>query len=190
MKNLVVTLGREFGCNAREIGRELAARLNVRFYDRELVDRAALRASISSEFTGDDDSFDYGMDKCFYTEKAIAAQGFVIRDIANHEPCVLLGRCADYFLEEFPGVLNAFVYAPLPYRINHISIAYGLERRAAEKLITKIDGKRHQYYRYVTGRDRGDRHGRNILIDVEKFGIQGTVDLLYNACMLLEMDRN
>lgn len=185
MKKIVVTLGREFGCNAREIGRELAARLNIKFYDHELVDRAALRAGISNEVNFSNNEFDYGMDKCFYTEKAISAQGYVIREIANHESCVLLGRCSDYFLEEFPSVIHAFVYAPLPYRINHISKAYDIDRKAAEKLIEKIDAKRHSYYRYVTGRNRGDRHGRNIMVDVDKFGIEGSVDLIYHATMIL-----
>jgi cytidylate kinase len=185
MKKVIVTLGREFGCNAREIGRQLAAKLGVGFYDHELVDRAALRAGISGGMVLNNDDFDYGMDKCFYTEKAIEAQGFVIRDIANHESCVLLGRCSDFFLAEFPSVLHAFVYAPLPYRIHHVSEAYKLDGRAAEKLIAKIDEKRHSYYRYVTGRNRGDRHGRNLMIDVEKFGIEGTVELICQACRRL-----
>jgi CMP/dCMP kinase len=187
MKKVVVTLGREFGCNAREVGRELAAKLGVTFYDRELVDRAALRAGISNGIASDGDEFDYGMDKSFYSEKAIQAQGYIIREIANHESCVLLGRCSDYFLEEFPSVLHVFIYAPLVYRINHIAESYNLDKKAAEKLIAKIDTKRHSYYRFVTGRDRGDRHGRNLMIDVEKFGIPGTVDLMYHACTILEL---
>jgi CMP/dCMP kinase len=185
MKKIVITLGREFGCNAREIGRQLAAKLGVTFYDHELVNRAALRAGISNEIVQTGDDFDYGMDKSFYTEKAIEAQGYVIRDIANHESCVMLGRCSDFFLSEFPSVLNIFVYAPLSFRINHIAEAYNLDKKAAEKLIAKIDSKRHSYYRYVTGRDRGDRHGRNLMIDVEKFGIPGTVELIYQACTQL-----
>lgn len=185
MTKVVVTLGREFGCNAREIGRRLAAKLGVAFYDHELVDRAALRAGISNEQVQKWDDFDYGMDKRFYTEKAIEAQAFVIRDIADRESCVLLGRCSDFFLAQFPSVLHAFVYAPLPYRISHVSEAYKLDMKAAGKLIAKIDSKRHAYYRFVTGRNRGDRHGRNLMIDVEKFGIDGTVDMIYSACVKL-----
>ena len=82
----------------------------------------------------------------------------------------MLGRCADYFLSEFGTTLNAFVYAPLPYRIKHIAEAYGLSEKDAKKMIKQIDRRRHNYYRYVTGKNRGDRHGRNIMIDVEMFG--------------------
>src|SRR5574344_374113 len=196
MKKIVITLGREFGCNAREIGRQLAAKLGVPFYDRELVERAAARAGISGDLvsktkgngTVEDsfmDEFGYGSTASFFSEKAIEAQGYVIRELANASSCVMLGRCADYFLEEFPRVLHAFVYAPLEYRVRHISECYNLDRRKAEKLITKIDKKRHAYYKYVTGRNRGDRHGRNIMIDVEKFGISGTVNLIYQACLQL-----
>jgi CMP/dCMP kinase len=185
MKKIVITLGREFGCNAREIGRQLASRLGITFYDHELVNKAARRAGISNEIVSTGNDFDYGMDKSFYTEKAIEAQGYVIRDIANHESCIMLGRCSDFFLSEFPSVLNIFVYAPVSYRINHIAEAYKLDKKAAEKLIAKIDAKRHSYYRYVTGRNRGDRHGRSLMIDVEKFGIQGTVELIHHACIQL-----
>jgi CMP/dCMP kinase len=196
MKRLVVTLGREFGCNAREIGRQLAAKMGVPFYDRELVEQAAARAGISGDLTAKNNGngsvedsflseFGYGSTASFFTEKAIEAQGYVIRQLANEQSCVMLGRCSDFFLAEFPSVLNAFVYAPLEYRIRHISDCYNLDRKKAEKMIAKIDKSRHRYYKYVTGRNRGDRHGRNIMIDVEKFGIEGTVTLIYQACMAL-----
>lgn len=192
MKKYVITIGREFGCNAREIGRQVAAKLGIKFYDKELVDMAAEKAGVASSFfKGNDEhpgvkesfltEFGYGAGASFYSETAIQAQGWVIRKIANTESCVMLGRCADYWLQEFGTTLNAFVYAPLEYRIDHISSAYGLDRKMAEKMIKKIDKRRHNYYKYVTGHARGDRHGRNLMIDVEMFGIEATVDLICDA---------
>ena len=192
MKKFVITIGREFGCNAREIGRQLAARLGIPFYDKELVDRAARLAGVNADFYGKSDEhpgikesffteFGYGASSSFYSENAIRAQAFVIRQIANTESCVMLGRCADYFLSEFGTTLNAFVYAPLPYRMKHISEGYNLSEKDAKKMIKQIDRRRHNYYRYVTGKNRGDRHGRNIMIDVEMFGVEGAVELIYQA---------
>lgn len=195
MKRFVITIGREFGCNAREIGRQVAAKLGVKFYDKELVDLAAERARVSEEplskvpeqhpviydnfFT----EFGYGATKEFYSAKAVDAQAYVIRKIANTESCVMLGRCSDYFLQEFGNTLNAFVYAPLPYRVHHISEAYNLTSDEALKMIKKIDKYRHNYYKYVTGHDRGDRHGRNLMIDVDMFGVDGAVNLIYSAAI-------
>jgi len=194
MKHFVITIGREFGCNAREIGRQLAAKLNVKFYDKELVDLAAQKAGVSEDVFSNADEhpgimesfyteFGYGATRSFYSGRAIDAQAYVIRKIANTESCVMLGRCADYFLQEFGTTLNAFVYAPLSYRIQHISEAYDLTPREAEKMIKKIDKKRHNYYKFVTGHNRGDRHGRNLMIDVEMFGVEGTVELIYQAAI-------
>lgn len=192
MKRFVITIGREFGCNAREIGRQVAASLGIKFYDKELVDMAARRAGVSSSFYDNSDEhpgvkesflteFGYGASHAFYSESAIEAQAYVIRTLANTESCVMLGRCSDYFLQEFGTTLNVFVYAPLPYRIDHISTAYNLTPKEAAKMIDRIDKRRHSYYKYVTGHARGDRHGRNLMIDVEMFGIEGTVSLICEA---------
>ncbi|WP_178842185.1 AAA family ATPase [uncultured Treponema sp.] len=194
MKHFVVTIGREFGCNAREIGRQLAAKLGVKFYDRELVELAAQKAGVDDEVFGSADEqpgvlqnffteFGYGSTRAFYSGKAIEAQAYVIRKIANSESCVMLGRCADYFLQEFGTTLNAFVYAPLSYRIAHVSEAYGLTTEESEKMIKKIDRRRHKYYKFVTGHNRGDRHGRNLMLDVEMFGVEGTVNLIHSAVL-------
>lgn len=192
MKKFVITIGREFGCNAREIGRQVAARLGVKFYDKELVDLAAQKAGVNGEVFGKSDEhpgvtenfyteFGYGASRTYYSEKAVDAQAYVIRKIANTESCVMLGRCADYWLKEFGTTMNAFVYAPLEYRIQHISQAYDLTPKESQKMIKKIDKQRHNYYKYVTGHGRGDRHGRNIMIDVEMFGVEGAVNLICEA---------
>ena len=195
MKRYIITIGREFGCNAREIGRQLAAKLGVKFYDRELVDLAAKRVGVNSNYFADSDEHDkvkdsfyaefgYGLATSFYSEKAIEAQAWVIREIANRESCIMLGRCADYFLSEFGNILSVFVYAPIDYRIKHISESYHLSSINAEKMIKRIDRQRHNYYEYVAGKGRGDRHGKHLMLDVEMFGIEGTVDLIYHALNL------
>ncbi len=195
MRHFVITIGREFGCNAREIGRQVAAELGVKFYDKELVDLAAAKAGVdkvtfgtSDEHPGVTDNFQtefgYGITNSFYSGRAVDAQAYVIRKIANTESCVMLGRCADYFLQEFDTTLNTFVYAPLPYRVTHISQAYDLTPGEAKKMIAKIDKRRHRYYKYVTGKNRGDRHGRNLMIDVEMFGVEGAVKLIVDAAKL------
>ncbi|MEA4816337.1 MAG: cytidylate kinase-like family protein [Lachnospiraceae bacterium] len=197
MKNYIVTISREFGCNAREIGRTLASRLGVPFYDKDLVDLTARKAGINLEIVKESDEvinnqnrlfseFIYGSSSSFYSEKAIEAQAFVIRDIANkRKSCVMFGRCADYILREHSNVINFFLYAPLEKRIEHIASTYELSEKNAEKMVKRIDNQRHNYYKYVTGRNRGDRSGKHVMFDVSAYGVKGSVDLMYEAIHIM-----
>ena len=73
------------------------------------------------------------------------------------------------------------MYAPIEERIKHISRDYELDMKSAEKMVKKIDRQRHNYYKYVTGRNRGDREGKHLMIDVSYYGIDGTVELVCKA---------
>ncbi|HCT64720.1 MAG TPA: hypothetical protein DIC60_05560 [Lachnospiraceae bacterium] len=197
MKKYIITISREFGCNAREIGRSLASKLGVPFYDKQLVDLAALKANINVEIIKESDEimnkqnrlfseFVYGSSNSFYSEKAIAAQASVIREIADKkETCIMFGRCADYILREYPNVINFFFYAPLEKRIEHIAKTYNLTEKNAEKMIKRIDNQRHNYYEYVTGKSRGDRSGKHVMFDVDVYGLEGSVNLICEAVNIM-----
>ena len=191
MKNFNITISREFGCNAREVSRILAGKLGVLLYDKDLVDMAAERAGISVDVFMDADkivdsveeqltrSFGYGSTTAFYSDQAIQAQIEVIREIANKkEPAIFFGRCADYVLREYPNTLNVFLYSPLEERVNHMMEAYQLSERSAQKMIKRIDRQRHNYYKYVTGTNRGDRNLKHFMIDVHKFGSEKTAEII------------
>lgn len=195
MKRFIITISREFGCGARGIAKELANRLMIPFYDHELVELAAKKAGVHMDMMKDTDEkvqkrqsklfkeFSFGSSTDFYSDSAVRAQASVICELADAgQSCIMFGRCADYVLREYPNVLNIFLYAPLKQRIKHITSAYELpDERVAEKLIRKVDRQRHNYYKYVTGRNRGDRLGKDILIDVSTYGEAGTVELMYEA---------
>lgn len=191
MKKFIITISREFGCNAREVARKTAAELDVKFYDKDLVDMAADRAGISRDSFLDSEemidknaerlirSFSYGSSTQFYSDKAVKAQVDVIRDLANKRvPAIFFGRCADYVLREYPNHMNVFLYAPVEARIKHMSDAYGLSRLEAEKLIKRIDRQRHNYYKYVTGKNRGDRDNKHLMIDVSEYGTDLTAEMI------------
>lgn len=194
MKRYIVTISREFGCNAREIGRSLASRLGVSFYDKDLVDLAAEKAGVHRDIIKETDEvmnkkqsrlfdeFGYGSSTSFFSEKAINAQAVVIREMADkRESCIMFGRCSDYILREYPNVLNLFFYAPMDWKVKHIAETYELTDKNAERMIKRIDKQRHNYYKYVTGKDRGDRLGKHVMLDVSEYGVEGSVDLLYEA---------
>lgn len=194
MKKYIITISREFGCNAREVGHILAAKLNVPFYDKDLVDMTAQRAGISPDTLIDSEVFldrhlkellkvfSYGSSTSFYSEKAVMAQVDVIRELADKkESCIFFGRCSDYILREYPNCLNVFLYAPLTHRIKHMAKDYDLTEASAAKLIKRVDLQRHNYYKYITGKNRGDRDNKHIMLDVSNFGYEGTADIIINA---------
>ena len=184
-----ITISREFGCGAREIARKVASDMGITLYDKALIDETARKAGVHVDLIKESDEkagrfmkeFSYGSSTTFYSETAFAAQAEVIREAANKESCVLFGRCADYILREYNNCINIFLYAPLEYRIQHISTEYGLDVKSAEKMIKKIDRQRHNYYKYVTGKNRGARDGKHLMIDVGFYGIDGTVELIGKA---------
>ncbi|WP_191014940.1 AAA family ATPase [Treponema zioleckii] len=198
MSKFVITIGREFGCNASEVGRKLASKLNVKFYEKELVERAAKIAGIDESSAYDIDrkksekdlikyyinEFDYGTTNAYYKSEAVAAQAYVIRDIANTETCVMFGRCSDHFLADYENVLNIFLYAPFSFRRQHVSSAYNLPFKNAEKLIKKVDFLRQKWYKFVTGQSREELTARHMMINMEKFSVDEAVEMILFAAKL------
>ena len=194
MEKFIITISREFGCNAREVARQLAAKLNVKLYDQELVDMTARKAGLNIDFVKSADEklqknnnlfiqyFGYGSSTEFYSEKAVTAQIEVIRELANkNESCIMFGRCGDYVLREFPNVLKIYLYAPESARIAHIAMDYELTMQNAIKLIQRVDKQKRNYYNYVTGHNREDLKEKDVMIDVNTYGIEGTVELIVQA---------
>ncbi len=195
MSKFVITIGREFGCNASEVGRELASKLNVKFYEKELVERAAKIVGIDESSIYDIDrkksekdlmkhyinEFDYGTANAYYKTEAVAAQAHVIRDIANKESCVMFGRCSDHFLADYENVLNVFLYAPLSFRMAHVSSTYNLTFKNAKKLIKKVDTLRRKWYKFVTGQNREELNARHLMINMEIFSVEEAVEMILFA---------
>ncbi|MEE3420841.1 MAG: cytidylate kinase-like family protein [Lachnospiraceae bacterium] len=200
----IIVINREFGCGAREIARNLTSDLGIHFYDKELIDLAAEKAGVNQSIIQRVDEsvggrhigtlfrdFGYGSTTSFFSDKAIEAQADVIREIAaRKKTCVIFGRCADYYLREYSNVVAFFLYAPMSYRIRHISESNGLTYDEAEKLIKRVDRQKHDYYKYITGKNRGDRFDKHMMIDVAKFGVEGSVTMMKDALDYLQKTKS
>ena len=201
MEKFVVTIGREFGSSGKEIGRELAWQLGVECYDRSMVEKAAEEAGIPPEEVAmADETVSSSANRMFtasgislgmimQADTAIAAQNRVIRQLAEKSSCVIIGRCADYVLRDYDNCFNIFIYAPYEVRLRRIMDLYGFSAKQAERSVKRIDRQRHNYYKYVTGSNRGDRHGKQLMIDSSMLGQQGTADLLYEiVCKRFDLE--
>lgn len=205
--NTIITIGREFGSAGREIGYVVAKELGIKLYDKEMLDRAAKESGICQElFESHDekptnsflyslvmDTYSMGYSAGSYTDmpinhKVFLAQFDAIKQIANEGPCILVGRCADYALEDYENVLSVFIHANLEARIRRIARIYDLTDAKAKEMIIKTDKKRASYYNYYTNKKWGDVDSYQMSLDSSVLGINGTAEALLKLVELKERD--
>ncbi len=193
-KKFVVTIARQYGSGGRTVGEMLAKELGVHYYDRELLKLASDDSGInerlfaqadeklkstslfriakkvyggelippeSDDFTSGDNLFNY--------------QAKIIRELAEEESCVIIGRCADYVLKDCDHVLSVFVHAPKEFCVEQAGKKLNMSRRELEKFIAKTDKYRADYYKYHTGREWTDARNYDLCLNSSKLGYERCV---------------
>lgn len=195
MSNIIITIGREYGSGGRIIGEKLAAQLNISFYDKELIEMAAEKSGINAdilkgvdEVAGSPFSSPFvppSIDQGTINDRLFKYQRDVIREIASRESCVIVGRCADYILRDFPNCIRVFVYAEMDYKIRLIMERHNLkDKELIEKIIRRTDKNRRTYYQYYTDHKWGSRDDMDIMINSSLLGVDKSVELLASAARL------
>ena len=207
MTNTIITIGREFGSGGCEIGHKLAEKLGIKCYDKDMLDLAAKESGICQEiFESHDekptnsflyslvmDTYSFGYSSGSYTDmplnhKVFLAQFDAIKKIADEGPCILVGRCADYALEEYDNVLSIFIHADLDARVRRIARIYDLTDAKAKELIVKTDKKRSSYYNYYSNKRWGDVNSYDMCLNSSMLGIEGTAEAIEKLVELKERD--
>ena len=197
MANKVYTIGREYGSNGRLVGEALAARLGIKCYDKELLKNAAKDSGLCEEIFENHDekptkSFLYSLVMDSYStgsysstfldmplnNKIFLAQFEAIKQIAEKESCVIVGRCADYALAKHPEVINIFVHANLEDRIRNVAKRMDLSEHKARDLINKTDKQRSSYYNYYTSKKWGEAKSYDLCLNTSKLTIDQCVDVI------------
>ena len=195
--NTIITISRQHGSAGLQIGRELAKELNIPCYDKELLERAAKDSGLCKEiFEANEkkptssflyslvmDTYSYGYSSGVLSDmplnqKVFLAQFDTIKQLAKEGPCVFIGRCADYALEDNPNCLSVFVHADLKKRIRRVAAINSISDAKAKDIIQKMDKSRASYYNYYTSKKWGDMESYHVCLDSGIFGIDGTVNLL------------
>ncbi len=204
----IITIGREFGSAGREIGYKIADDFGIKLYDKEMLNRAAKESGICEElFEAHDekptnsflyslvmDTYSLGYSSGSYTDmpinhKVFLAQFDAIKKIASEGPCILVGRCADYALEEFDNVLTVFIHAKMEARIRRIARIYNLTDAKAKEMIQKTDKQRSSYYNYYTNKKWSDAESYDVCLDSSVLGIDGTAEAIKQLVAIKESDR-
>lgn len=185
---LIITIGREFGAEGHEIGKELAKRLEFDFYDKDMLALAAKRSGIDiNELAPSDESIMGHFLSPYLTigklspskgEQLFQVQTDIIRDLAAKGACVIIGRLADYILKDYPGCLKVFVYAPLEKRIEIIKNKHQIDEASAKKLVKTMDLARRNYYTYYSDGKWDRKEGKDILLNRATFSVAECVDIL------------
>ncbi len=194
-KRLVITIGRQYGSGGREIGARLAKDLGLGFYDKNIL-------RLNSDESGIKESFYHMADEkagnklLYRIVKSLAPelgtpslgpdliaadnlfrfQSEVIRKLAAEEDCVIIGRCADYVLDGFDGLVKVYLYADMDYRVERIKELGYYEPKDVKKNIKRIDRERRDYHRYYTGRDWENVENYDLMLNTARLGTEGAVE--------------
>lgn len=191
MSKIIITIGREKGSGGHYIGDLLAKELGIRCYDKELLAETARISGFSKQFIEKYEekkpssllyTLASGMSSNTYSyplhQQVFLAQSNAIREIAERESCVFIGRCADYVLRERTDVLNCFVHAPAADRIERIIQQEQIRPAEAEMLMLRTDRDRASYYTYFTDHTWGASKSYHLSFDTSKTTIPGAVNLI------------
>ena len=192
-KSLIITIGRQFGSGGHEIGEKLAKKLGIKFYDKELIKLIAKQSGLCEKVLESYDEkptnsllYSIVMDiypSVMYTGPTIDQQIYqanydTIRRLADGEPCVIVGRCADYILRDHPELVSVFVHANSDFRAARIAEEYKLPDAKVRDLLVKTDKKRANYYNFQSEKQWGAASSYNLCIESSEVGIDGAVDLI------------
>lgn len=194
---MVITIARQFGSAGRKIGHQLAERLGISYYDKNLLTLVAHESGMDPEvIEGIDEkatssllySLSIGaaatLDGGFRIEpqlpmndRLFLAQHDVIRKISA-DPCVIVGRCADYILRSREDRVSLFIYADIEKRTEYAIKEYNVNPKKAQSVVNKTDKSRANYYNYYSTGKWGDPNNYDLCINSGKLGIEGSVDLI------------
>ena len=191
-KKYVITITRQFGSLGRQIAKLMAEQLGIEYYDRDIVDQAAKQLKLPASVVDEEEESAKKIFKNPFSRMVLPlgggtnstqddifdAQQNIIRFLAEKSSCVIVGRCSDFILSEMDNVMNIFIYAPYPDRVENCVNSMGLEIDEARKMIVAVDEARDSYHMNYAGYKPGDINHCDILINSSLLGVENTAKYL------------
>lgn len=193
-KNIVITIARMYGSGGRTVAEMLSKRMGIPYYDKDLIQMAADESGISenlfakadenfkkSLFKGSSDVYTGDLispdSKAFTSEKNLFNfQAKVIKDLANKESCVIVGRCADFVLKDYDNVLSVFIHAPFDFCMEKAAEKKDLPFDQLEDFVNMTNKQKEDYYKFYTGNEWSDARNYDLCLDSSKLGFERCVD--------------
>ena len=196
-KNIVITIARQYGSGGRTVGKMLAEKLGVSFYDKQIIQMASDESGIDVKLFGQVEEGSSVKASLFnktglYKGDLIAPdqKGFVsdenifnyqakiIKEVAAEESCVIIGRCADYALADYPNVVSVFITANEDVKIRTLMERHKISESQAKDVMIKTDKKRSSYYNYYSSKRWGDSKSYDLCMNSSKIGYDGVVKMI------------
>ncbi len=177
---IVVTISREYGSGGRYVGKLLADRMHLPFYDKELISLAAKESGLSSAYiTKNDEIMASSQYEDNNDDRLFVAEVKVIKGLAKHS-CVIVGRCSDYILKDTKNTLKVFLYSDMNSKVKRAVKYYGISKEKAEKQIESINKKREKHYKYYTDRAWKNPNNYDLMLNVDLLGVEKCAELIEN----------
>lgn len=194
MAKRIITISREFGSGGRFLGEEVAKKLGIKYYDKDIIAQIAEQSGFSPEYITERAElspkkglFAYAFSGRDVTGKSIEdmvyeAQRKVILEIAEKESCVIIGRNADFILKDRDNVLNVFIHGDMPEKVARICKLYNVTEEEAEKMMADIDKRRMTNYRFYTDQKWGMAKNYTLSLNSSELGYDLCEKIIMN-CM-------
>ena len=205
-KNPVITIARQYGSGGYDVGERVAELLGIKAYDKELIALAAEKSGYHPDMLKKADERAAG--SLLYSlavgasvaggiaghydipinDKLFIVQNDVIKELAEKEQCVIIGRCGDYALRNFENKVTVFICGDVETRVKHICDTLGVTKDAAESMIAKEDKRRASYYNFYTGQKWGVPDRYTLCLNSSVLGVEGCVDVIADVVARLSRD--
>ena len=192
MAKRIITISREFGSGGRFIGEEVAKKLGIAYYDKNIIGQIAEKSGLSPEYIQENAElspkkglFAYAFSGRDITGKSVEdmvyeAQRNSILELAEKEPCVIIGRNADYILKDRDDVLNVFIHGDMPEKIKRITGLYNVKEKEAVKTMADTDKRRRTNYNFYTDQNWGKASNYTLCLNSSQLG--------YDRCEMIIME--
>lgn len=187
--NVIITIAREYGSGGRYIGKLVAEKLGIKLYDKEFVEEIAKDTGFSAEYIESNEQKRTVLDNVnggYYVGLNNADELFIkesnlIKELAEKESCVIVGRCADFILKDKENVFKIFINNTMENKIKRATEFYGMNKEKAKKEISRINKLRANHYKYYTDKDWREPSNYDICINSDAVGIENAVELICNS---------
>ncbi len=191
----IITISREYGSGGRYVGRLIADKLGIKFYDKDLIIKLAQETGLSEEYIENTEqkrekleSLNSGYSVGINTaDELFIKETEMINKIADESSCVIIGRCSDFILKDRKNVMKVFIYSDMDNKIKRAVDIYGIQKNKAEKEIKRIDKLRANHYKYYTEREWKNYSNYDICLNSDVLGVEKTADLV---CELVKSRAN
>lgn len=192
MAKRIITISREFGSGGRFIGEDVAKKLGIAYYDKNIIGQIAEKSGLSPEYIQENAElspkkglFAYAFSGRDITGKSVEdmvyeAQRNIILELAEKEPCVIIGRNADYILKDRDDVLNVFIHGDMLEKIKRITGLYNVKEKEAVKMMADTDKRRRTNYNFYTDQNWGKASNYTLCLNSSQLG--------YDRCEMIIME--